>query len=160
MSIGLKNVWKHTKGSRLTYKFKRLKWELFYAWQRAWNGYDDMDSIAMYYTFIERYKVVLKDLRKYHQGLFSVPEEYKEVFNKDYFNEEETDVIIETMIYHLEMMDEDHVEKVLYDKNVYDNDYEIDKNMFQRYKRIFSIMNQNKEAFMELFNLFFWDLWC
>ena len=157
ISIGLKYYWKSNKHCSLKWKLKNLRWELRYAWKRAWRGYDDIDIIEMNTMFIERYKAILKEYRKNHHGLFNVPEEYRE-FNKLYFNEEETDIIIDMMIYHLEMMDEDHVEKILYGK--YDDDYEIKNiNMFERYKRIYSIMNQNKEAFMKLFNLFFWDLW-
>ena len=158
ISIGLKDYWRNNKYNSLKWKLKNLRWELRYAWRRAWRGYDDIDIIEMNTMFIERYKVILKEYRKYHHGLFNVPEEYRE-FNKLYFNDEETDIIIDTMIYHLEMMDEDHVEKVLYGK--YDDDYEINEkiNMLERYKRIYSVMNQNKEAFMKLFSLFFWDLW-
>ena len=159
MLIGLKDYWKNNKRESLKWKLKNLRWELRYAWRRAWYGFDDMDTIAMYASFIERYKAILKDYRKHLHCLFTVPEEYKDIYNKLYFNEEETEIIIETMIYHLEMMNEDHVEKVLYGKNVYDDDYEIAENMLKRYKHIYSVMNQNKEAFMKLFNLFFWDLW-
>lgn len=160
MSVGLKYYWKDNKHNSLKWKIKNLRWELRYAWRRAWRGYDDMDIIEMYYTFIERYKAILKDYRKKHMGLFNVPEEYRDAFNdRLFFDDDETNAIIDTMIFHLKMMDEDYVEKVLYGKNVYDDDYEIIGNMFERHKRIFSVMNQNKEAFMKLFNLFFWDLW-
>jgi hypothetical protein len=159
MQIGLKDYWKDNKHNSLRWKIKNLRWELRYAWRRAWYGYDDMDIIEMNTTFIERYKAILKDYRKSHMGLFNVPEEYRDVYNKLFFDEEETDAIIDTMIFHLEMMDEDYVEKKLYGKNVYDDDYKISEYTLERNKRIFSVMNQNKEAFMKLFNIFFWDLW-
>ena len=63
------------------------------------------------------------------------------------------------VIFHLEMMDEDYVEKLLYGKNVYDDDYIPTCRSFNEYKRISSIMNQNKNAFMKLFDIFFWELW-
>ena len=56
-------------------------------------------------------------------------------------------------------MDEDNVEKLLYGKNVYDDDYNFKEYTMERCKRISLVMNQNKEAFMKLFNLFFWQLW-
>ena len=127
MSIGLKDFWKDNKRNSLKWKLKNLRWELRYAWRRAWYGYDDMDIIEMNTTFIERYKAILKEYRKSHMGLFNVPEEYRDTYNKLFFDEEETDAIIDTMIYHLEMMDNDHVEKVLYGKNTYDDDYDFDK---------------------------------
>ena len=81
-------------------------------------------------------------------------------FKKDHFNEEETDIIIDTIIYHLELMDEDNVEKLLYGKNVYDDDYDIQNDIsLEKCKRISAIVDQNKELFMKLFNLFFWQLW-
>lgn len=161
MSFGLKDYWKDNKKCSLKWKLKNLKWELRYAWKRAWDGYDDMDMIEMFDCFIERYKDILKDYKKYHHGLFTVPQEYRDSFNKLYFDEEETDIIIDMMIYHLEMMDENHVEKILYGKNVYDDDYEIlkGKELIDKVKRIGSVMEQNKNSFMELFSLFFYQLW-
>ena len=160
-TMGLKNFWKNNKRSSLKWKLKDIRWELRYAWKRAWEGHDDMDMIEMFSCFIERYKAILKDFRKYHHGLFWVPEEYREAYNTDCFDEEQTDIIIDMMIYHLEMMDEDHVEKVLYGKNIHDDDYEFSKGKegLERYKRIGSVMNQNKDAFMKLFSLFFYQLW-
>ena len=159
MLVGLKDFWKKNKRNSLKWKLKNLRWELRYAWRRAWHGFDDMDCIEMYDSFIERYKAILKEYKKCHQGLFNVPEEYRNILNKHFFDEEETDIIIEMMIFHLEMMNKDYVEKLLYGKNIYDDDYEIAEDTFERCKRISSIMNQNKDAFMKLFNLFFWDLW-
>lgn len=159
MTIGLKDYLKSKKRSSLKWRIKNLRWELKYAWQRAWYGYDCMDLIEMFACFTERYKVILKDYKKHHCGLFNVPEEYREYFNKIHFNEEETDVVIDMMIYHLELMNEDYVEKMLYGKNVYDDDYNFKDYSIDRCKRISSIVDQNKNAFMELFNVFFWDLW-
>ena len=161
MYIGLKNFWKNNKKNSLKWKLKNLRWELRYAWKRAWDGYDDMDMIEMFDCFIERYKAILKDFREYHWGLFVVPEEYRDSLNKFEFDEEETNIIIDMMIYHLEMMDENHVEKILYGKNVCDDDYEIlkGKDAIDRAKRIYSVMEQNKNAFMKLFSLFFYQLW-
>ena len=44
-TIGLKNFWKNNKRSSLKWKLKNLRWELRYAWRRAWEGHDDMDMI-------------------------------------------------------------------------------------------------------------------
>lgn len=162
MSIGLKYYLENNKRNSLKWKIKNLKWELRYAWRRAWYGYDDLDVFQMYYNFIERYKVVLQRYRTHNIGLFNVPIEYRDVFNKIHFNEEETNAIIDTMIYHLEMMDEDHVEKVLYGKNVHDDESVeeyVERYTLDKMKRVSSVINQNKEAFMKLFNIFFWDLW-
>lgn len=42
MALGLRNFWKSAKGTGLRYKLSNLIWELRYAWQRAWYGYDDI----------------------------------------------------------------------------------------------------------------------
>ena len=119
MVIGLKGSWNRTKGCSLKYRLKELKWDIKYAWQRAWRGWDDCDMFNMDTCFISRQKEILKAFRENHWGLFNIPEEYRDSFkDKLNFNEEETDMIIDMMIYHLEMMNEDHVEKLLYGKNV------------------------------------------
>ena len=160
MAIGLKGSLKELKGCTLRYKLKEIKWNLKYAWQRAWRGYDSRDMFNMDIMFVERYKAILKDYKDHHWGLFHVPEGYEDYFDDFSLSEEQTDTIIDMMVYHLEMMDEDYVEKVLYGKNIYDDDYDFDKDhSFEKTKRIRSIVNQNKNAFMKLFTIFFWDLW-
>lgn len=160
MALGLKGSWRETNGCRFIHRLKELKWNIKYAWQRAWRGWDDTEKFAMGYNFIERTKQILQSYRKNHMSLFNVPEEYRNEFNdRLHFNEEETNMIIDTMIYHLEMMDEDYVEKVLYGKNIYDIDYDFSNINPERTKHIYVIMEQNKQAFMKLFNLFFWNLW-
>ena len=57
------------------------------------------------------------------------------------------------------MMDEDYVEKKLYGNNIYDEDYDADCRNMEDYKRISFVMIQNKDAFMKLFSLFYYDLW-
>lgn len=158
MNIGLKGAWKRTKGCKLRHRISELYWDIRYAWQRVWDGYDNRDIFAMYDNFIERYKAILKDYKKCHYGLFNIPNEYKDVFNKDYFDENETNTIIDTMIFHLEMINEDYVEKLLYGKNVYDDDYDV-SGYHKRCNQIYTIMDQNKNAFMKLFSTFFWQLW-
>lgn len=156
MTIGLKGCWKETKGCRFFYRLKELRWELKYAWQRAWRGWDSRDMFCMNDMFIEKYKEVLKYFKENHQGLFNTPKGSDKLF----FNEEETDEIIDTMIHHLEMMNEDYVEKKLYGKNIYDEDYDFKKDFsIDKCKHVFEVMNQNKDSFMDLFSTFFWDLW-
>lgn len=160
MAIGLKGAWKETKGGRFIYRLKELKWEIKYAWQRAWRGWDARDMFAMNSMFIEKYKSILKYYKENHWGLFNVPNEYKDTFNKLHFNEEETDMIIETMIFHLEMMDDEYVEKKLYGKNIYDDDYDFKKDFsIDKCRHVAEIVNQNKNLFMKLFSTFFWELW-
>ena len=87
-----------------------------------------------------------------------MPEEYIDSFNSLFLTSEQTNMVLDTMIYHLQMMDEDYVEKVLYGKNIYDDDYDFDCRTIDDYKHISNIMKQNKGAFMKLFTLFFYEL--
>ena len=108
---------------------------------------------------------ILEDFIKYGHSLFSIPtqsEHYDELLKKfpeGHLDEEHTELIYRTMMYHLQMMDEDYVEKILYGNNVCDDDYEIGCRSIEDYKRINSVMEQNKDAFMKLFSLFYFHLW-
>ena len=162
MTIGLKGSWKERKdnGCYLRHRIKELRWDIKYAFQRAWRGYDSRDIFNMNSMFIEKYKVILKRYRDKHNCLFNVPDEYKDMFNKMHFNEEETNAIIDTMIFHLEMLDEDYVEKKLFGKNIYDDDYDFEKDFsLDKAMYVWKIVDQNKCLFMKLFNIFFWELW-
>lgn len=160
MAIGLKGSLKELKGCTLRYKLKEIRWNLIYAWQRAWRGWDSRDMFNPYTSFIDRRKEILKAYRKNHCTLLNVPKEYTDMFdNRLFFNEEETNMILDMMIYHLEMMDEDYVEKLLYGKNVYDDDYNPSEYSIEKCNRISAVMEQNKNEFMKLFTIFFWDLW-
>lgn len=160
MSIGLKGAWKSSKGCRLKHRIKRTYWDIRYAWQRAWNGYDYQDIFNMDNMFVKRYISILNDYNKCRHCVFNVPKQYRDVFGKLFFTDEQTKVIIDMMIFHLEMMDEDYVEKMLYGKNIYDDDYDFSSDFsIERSMRISDIVDQNKELFMEMFNVFFWELW-
>ena len=80
-------------------------------------------------------------------------------FPEGHFDEESTELIYQTMIFHLKMMDEFYVEKKLYGSNAYDDNYEVGCRSIEDRKRIYSVMRQNKNAFMKLFSLFYYDLW-
>ena len=41
--IGLRDFHKTYKGASFGYRLRELRWQLRYAWQRAWRGYSDVD---------------------------------------------------------------------------------------------------------------------
>lgn len=102
---------------RLRHFLRELRWELRYAWSRAWIGYDDIDMFKCFEMFRRRMIRILEDFIKHGHGLLNLPQEnkhYNELlkrFPKGYFDEESTKLIYQTMIFHLQMMDEDYVEK-------------------------------------------------
>ena len=165
--LGLKDFFVSSKKEKpkLRYFLRQLRWELKYAWRRVWIGYDDVDFFECFEMFRRRMIRILEDFINHGNGLLNLPQEsehYKELLKKfpeGYFDEENTKLIYRTMIFHLQMMDENYVEKKLYGNNIYDDDYEVDYRSIGDYKRIYSVMRQNKDAFMKLFSLFYYDLW-
>ena len=59
MTIGLRDYLKSKKASSLKHRIKNLRYELKYAWQRAWYGYDRMDWIEMFACFLNTFPVAL-----------------------------------------------------------------------------------------------------
>jgi hypothetical protein len=167
LKLGLKDFFKAVKNEkpRLRYSFREFRRELRYAWRRAWFGYDDVDMFDCFEMFRRRMIRILEDFIKYGTSLLNLPkqsEHYEELLKKfpeEYFDEEGTQMIYQTMIFHLQMMNDDYVEKVLYGKNIDDDDYEIGCRSMEEYKRISLVIRQNKDAFMKLFSLFYFDLW-
>lgn len=167
LKLGLKDFFKAVKNEkpRLKYFFRELHRELKYAWRRAWFGYDDVDMFDCFEMFRRRMIRILEDFIKYGTSLLNLPkqsEHYEELLKKfpeEYFDEQATQIIYQTMIFHLQMMNDDYVEKVLYGKNIDDDEYEIGCRSMEEHKRISLVVRQNKDAFMKLFSLFYFDLW-
>lgn len=165
LDLGLKDFFVSSKREKpkLRHFLRELRWELRYAWRRAWIGYDDTDMFECFEMFRRRMIRILEDFIKHGNSLFNIPtqsEHYDELLKKfpqGYFDEEHTELIYRTMIFHLQMMDENYVEKILYGNN--DDDYEIGCRSIEDHKRINSVMEQNKDAFMKLFSLFYYHLW-
>ena len=165
--LGLKDFFVSSRKGKIKLRhfFRELRWELRYAWRRAWKGYDDVDMFECFEMFRRRMIKILNDFIKHGNALLTIPnqsEHYNEllkIFPKGYLDEENTKLIYQTMIFHLQMMDEDYVEKKLYGNNVYDDDYQIGYRTIEDHKRIYSVMQQNKDAFMKLFSLFYYQLW-
>ena len=167
LDLGLKDFFVSSvkKKQKLRHFFRELRWELRYSWRRAWLGYDDVDMFECFEMFRRRMIRILEDFIKHGNSLFSIPtqsEHYEELLKKFpdmVFDEEHTELIYRTMIFHLQMMEEDYVEKILYGNNIYDDDYEIGCRSIEDHKRINSVIEQNKDAFMKLFSLFYFHLW-
>ena len=165
--LGLKDffVSSRKEKNRLRHFFRELRWELKYAWRRAWIGYDDVDMFECFEMFRRRMIRIMEDFIRHGHGLLNLPQEsehYKELlekFTEGCFDEENTKLIYQTMIFHLQMMDSDYAEKKLYGNNVYDDDYQIGCRSVEDYKKINLVMQQNKDSFMKLFSLFYYQLW-
>lgn len=97
--IGLRDFCKKVKGYSFIGKTRELRWELKYAFQRAWRGYDDVDVFSLYDRFNERMILTLKDFAESNNGLWTD--------GNLQLTEEETDKAIKKMIRHFERADID-----------------------------------------------------
>lgn len=124
---------------RLKHKLKNIYWDIRYAFQRAHKGYDYLDVISTYSKFIDRYT---KILTKYKENKHGYPA---------CMPEEEWNKIIETMLFHLHYMDEDHVDEEL--------QKDVPENWIVTCDTTYPIMEHHKEEFFKLFSKYFYNLW-
>ena len=68
--FGLNGFLERTKGASLRYKLREFWWQLRYAWQRAWRGYDFTDVFELGYNFTAKMPVLLAEFLKNNVGLF------------------------------------------------------------------------------------------
>lgn len=149
-SIGLKGVLKRTKGSGLKWKIKTVYWELRYAWQRAWRGYDFTDVFELGFNFVERMPFLLKDFKKNNIALFPAlddPERFS-------LTEEETDAVLDELIFYFENCNEDFVYKRLHGIDPYEDEYN-----YEKWKAAYEEMNRCWKEAMRLFSKWSMCLW-
>ena len=84
LKLGLKDFFKAVKNEKpkLRHFFRELRWELRYAWRRAWFGYDDVDMFDCFEMFRRRMIRILEDFIKYGTSLLNLPkqsEHYEEL---------------------------------------------------------------------------------
>lgn len=139
----LKDFNKNYEGARLRYKLKRLRWELKYAWQRAWRGYDDVAVFECFDSFLKWIIPVLKDFRKTYSGMW-VKDFDEEKQEPICYTAEEQDAILDEMIMHFEMADEDW--------------YYNQKETFE-YNEMYDKMEYHKNKALKMFSKYFWNLW-
>lgn len=122
-SIGFKGVLKSTKGMGLRLRIETVYWQLRYAWQRAWIGYDSTDVFELGFNFVERMPFLLRDFKKYNNALFP---DLDNGFGAA-LTEEETDAVLDEMIFYFENCNEDYVYKRLYGIDPYEDEYDYEK---------------------------------
>ena len=148
--LGLNGYFQLVKGAGLGYKIKELGWQLRYAWQRAWRGYDSVDVFDLWYAFANKMPVLLKEFKKRNIGLF-----YDEELNR-YLDEDETNQVLDELIFYFENCDDG----VVYDR-LLGEDWSL------RWKQISheeftnakdELARCQKEA-IRLFSKWCWNLW-
>jgi len=126
----LKVFWKRNKGMSFINRLKELKWELKYAWQRVWRGYDDTDVFGFNDSFLEKIILILEDFNK---TKISYPAD---------LTFEEWGNILNQMIEYFKNSSEDYTD---------------DK--FDDLKEQYDFMQENLNKGMELFTKWFYALW-
>lgn len=126
---------------RLRRVLKDVKWSIKYAFERIKDGYDSREVFSLDYNFIWRYKKILKDFRKYNNGI-----PYG-------LQEKEWNEILDKMLYHLQYMDENNVEDEL---QFYVKDEKESYTVVGT--TIYDIMKEHKDEFFKLFSEHFYSL--
>ena len=145
--IGLNGFRDKYKGCKFSYKLKQLRWELRYAWRRAWEGFDDQDIFNLFDQFIDRMIVLLTEYNKHNVSLFVDPESPKGELN--YFTEEETRQVVEKMIWYFENCKEEVVGERLYGEDW----------MVKDVKSIYDEMLRCKNIAFKMLSDYFYQLW-
>ena len=165
----LKGSLKDLKGCSLKCKITSIRRNLKLAWQRAWKGYDDTDVFDFCFNFEEKIIEILEEYKSRRIAGWWVPEKYQKQikntelspgFGYEEFSEEQINAILDTMIFHFKMTNEDYVMEKLYGHTIADAPMEGDKfKIDYDYKKIGKITKQNREAALKLFVLMFDNLW-
>ena len=149
--IGLNGFRDKYKGCKFSYKLKQLRWELRYAWRRAWEGFDDQDIFNLDDQFIDRMIVLLTEYKKHNISLFVDPKSSKGELIC--FTEEETNEIIEEMIWYFENCKEEVVSKRLCGDNWMNiKDAKV-------YESIYDEMIRCKNKAFKMLSDYFYQLW-
>ena len=95
---GLKDYLHYHLGESLKQYFTTLYWQIRYAWQRAWRGYDDTDVFELAYNFTSRMPVLLREFKKHNDTLFCDFDHGE----KTDLTKEQTDAVLDEMIFYFE----------------------------------------------------------
>lgn len=147
--FGLRAYSDRVKGAGLRWRLTELYWQLRYAWQRAWYGYDDTDVFELSFNFVARMPVLLREFKENNIALFPDLEHPGESLT-----EAETDAIIDQLIFYFENCSEDHVYKRLYGVNYWEEEFD-----FEKHKAAAAEQNACWEKAMELFAKWSMCLW-
>lgn len=150
------------KGESFKYKLKLIKREFVIGFQRFWKGYADEDWYDLDTNFRDKMILLLSEFKDHYccewkeaGSEFINLEEIHTNDKRIYYTKEESDAILDTMIFHLRMMDGDYVvDMKLEQEGVSENDVDCDF-----FVQCHNIANQNKQAFFKLFDKFYYQLW-
>lgn len=121
--LGLRDALRKPKSQCIWDWIPDLMWQVRYAWQRAWRGYDDTDVFELGFSFAAKMPVLFREFKEKNISLFH---DYE---NNKSFTEEETDAILDELIFYFENCDEEYVYRRLFGSESFD-DLTIDKEIW------------------------------
>ena len=116
-----------------------IYWQVYYAFERMFKGYDSVDVFELFSTFTERHEKILTQYIKYNCGYPSN------------MTEDEWDEILTQMLYHLHWMQENNVEEALQKG--------MPEDWIPSSITVYEIMERHKDEFFKLFSKYFYNLW-
>ena len=146
---GLRYYIQKTSGAGIKWHIQALFIELKHAWQRAWNGYADSDVWDISGVIIGTLPAILREYRNTHHTLFIDTTIGKEL------TEEETNEVIDQLIFYLENCDEDVVYERLFGVDPYT---ERDFNN-ARWAQVNNERQRCKNEAFALLSKWIWQLW-
>ena len=141
----LKGCLKEVEDCGVRYKIKHMLWQLKYAWQRAWRGYDDTDIFNMDDNLRTKMITMLEKYNETRCGVFFKPN--KNTID-DVMTNEETSDIIKKMIELLHKSDEWFY---------YDDDYELKDGY--TYEIVAKRCEESRNEFLDLMKEYGNQLW-
>ena len=148
----LKGFIKATQGSSLRFRLVALFWELRYAWQRAWRGYDDTDVFDFNNNFLEKIVCILKDFNEHNVSLFVEAD-------GSIMTAEETKEVVDKMIYFFSHSDGDKESDPLFGElDMEAGRFEFEPSI-EELIACFDKAKENRQAGLELFKMYFDCLW-
>ena len=154
-NLGLKGAWKKHKDANLRFRIREYCWEIRYAWQRAWRGYDNIDVFDLGFMTLRKMPTLLREFKKRNNGLFNDPD------NKGHsLTEEETDAIIDRMIFLFEnSYDADVCYKRIFGTTAHDDMMADREDWNERYMAACAERNKCYKEALELFEKWGYELW-
>ena len=153
-NLGLKGAWKKHKGASLKFRIKEYVWDIRYAWQRAWHGYDNIDIFDLGFVILRKMPILLSEFKRYNDSLFHDLDSHSDL------SEEETNAIIDRMIFLFEnSYDVDVCYKRLFDVNSHEDVLSDHEEWHERYKAACIERNKCYEEALELFKKWGYQLW-
>lgn len=152
--MALKDALVNTRGWGIRQRFRHLRYELLYAWQRAWRGFSDEDVFALHSTFQERMLSILKEFRRTNIG------EWYDSEKGRFLNSDEMDNLLDDLIMKFERLCEDFVDdEILGDLTIDEKAEELGVDVRTLLKRLGDRREQYKNEAFEALSKWFYNLW-